>query len=181
MRTRNTTDRSKTMSLKKFSRAGLIGFVGAILLGIVLSLPTYHASYAQTPAAAPAAPAADAAAPAAAPAAPPACDAKTLEKCTPNSGDTAWMLTSMAIVLMMTIPGLALFYGGMTSKKNVADTVMTSFAITCLISILWLLFTYSLAFRSGTPFIGGLDRAGLQGIVSNTFTKDGVALNIGTP
>src|ERR1700683_5116795 len=57
---------------------------------------------------------------------------------------------------------------------------MTSFAITCLISILWLFFTYSLAFRSGTPFIGGLDRAFLQGIVSNTF-KDGVAQNIGTP
>ena len=70
--------------------------------------------------------------------APPACDAKTLEKCTPNSGDTAWMLTSMAIVLMMTIPGLALFYGGMVRKKNVGDTVMTSFAITCLISVLWL-------------------------------------------
>ena len=72
-------------------------------------------------------------------AAPPACDAKMLEKCTPNSGDTAWMMTSMAIVLMMTIPGLALFYGGMVRKKNVGDTVMTSFAITCLISILWLL------------------------------------------
>ena len=54
----------------------------------------------------------------------------------------------MAIVLMMTIPGLALFYGGMVRKKNVGDTVMTSFAITCLISILWLFFTYSLAFRS---------------------------------
>src|SRR6202161_261769 len=90
------------------------------------------------------------------------------------------MLTSMAIVLMMTIPGLALFYGAMMRKKNVGDTVMTSFAITCLISILWLFFTYSLAFRSGTPFIGGLDRAFLQGIVSNTF-KDGVAQNIGTP
>jgi Amt family ammonium transporter len=90
------------------------------------------------------------------------------------------MLTSMAIVLMMTIPGLALFYGGMVRKKNVGDTVMTSFAITCVISILWFLFTYSLAFRGGSPFIGGLDRAFLQGMVSNTF-KDGVAQNIGTP
>jgi Amt family ammonium transporter len=156
------------MSLKKFSRAGLIAFAGAVLLGIVLSVPTYQASYAQTPAPAAATPAAPdaAAAPAAAPA-PPACDAKTLEKCTPNSGDTAWMLTSMAIVLMMTIPGLALFYGGMVRKKNVGDTVMTSFAITCLISVLWLLFTYSIAFRAGSPFIGGLDRAGLQGILSD--------------
>src|SRR5271154_4481268 len=148
------------MSLKKFSRAGLLALAGAILLGIVLSAPTFHASYAQAPVAAAAA-------------APPSCDAKTLEKCTPNSGDTAWMLTSMAIVLMMTIPGLALFYGGMVRRKNVGDTVMTSFAITCLVSILWLLFTYSLAFRAGTPFIGGLDRAGLQGILSDFATNTG--------
>jgi len=59
--------------------------------------------------------------------------------------------------------------------------VMTSFAITCLISILWLFFTYSLAFRSGTPFIGGLDRAFLQNMISNTFNSSGVAQNIGTP
>jgi Amt family ammonium transporter len=149
------------MTLKKFSRAGLLALAGALVLAILLSLPTFHASYAQTPAATPAA-----AAPAAE-AAPPACDAKTLTNCSPNSGDTAWMLTSMAIVLMMTLPGLALFYGGMVRKKNVGDTVMTSFAITCLISILWLFFTYSLAFRAGTPFIGGLDRAFLQGIVSD--------------
>ena len=75
-------------------------------------------------------------------------------------------------------PGPGLFYGGMVRKKNVGDTVMTSFAITCLISVLWLFFTYSLAFRSGTPFIGGLDRAFLQGIVSD-ISK--VAKNIGNP
>jgi ammonium transporter, Amt family len=156
------------MTLKKFSRAGLLALAGALALAIVLSVPTFHASYAQTPAA-------PTAAPAAAEAPPPACDAKTLTNCSPNSGDTAWMLTSMAIVLMMTIPGLGLFYGGMVRKKNVGDTVMTSFAITCLISILWLFFTYSLAFRAGTPFIGGLDRAFLQGIVSD------VAKGIGNP
>jgi len=156
------------MTLKKFSRAGFVALAGAILLAIALSLSSYSPAYAQAPAAAPAAEAAPAATPA-----PPACDAKTLEKCTPNSGDTAWMLTSMAIVLMMTIPGLALFYGGMVRKKNVGDTVMTSFAITCLISVLWLLFTYSLAFRSGTPFIGGLDRAGLQGILSDITNNTG--------
>src|SRR4249920_2880396 len=163
------------MTLKKFSRAGLVALAGAVLLAIVLSLPTFHGSYAQTSTTteAPATPAA--AAPAAAEAAPPACDAKTLEKCTPNAGDTAWMLTSMAIVLMMTIPGLALFYGGMVRKKNVGDTVMTSFAITCVVSILWLVFTYSIAFRSGTPFIGGLDRAFLQGIVSD------ISKGIGNP
>jgi Amt family ammonium transporter len=161
------------MTLKKFSRAGLLALAGAIALAILLSVPTFHTSYAQTPQAT--APATAPAAPAAAEAPPPACDAKTLTNCAPNSGDTAWMLTSMAIVLMMTIPGLGLFYGGMVRKKNVGDTVMTSFAITCLISILWLFFTYSLAFRAGTPFIGGLDRAFLQGIVSD------VAKGIGNP
>jgi len=164
------------MTLKKSFRAGLFGLVGTIFLVIALSLAAYHPSFAQAPAATAAAPAAMAAA-----TSPPACDGTAnTTNCTPNSGDTAWMLTSMAIVLMMTIPGLALFYGGMVRKKNVGDTVMTSFAITCLISILWLFFTYSLAFREGTPFIGGFDRAFLQGIVSNTF-KDGVALNIGAP
>jgi Amt family ammonium transporter len=100
-------------------------------------------------------------------AAPPACGGKILEKCTPNSGDTAWMLTSVALVLMMTIPGLGLFYGGMVRKKNVGDTVMTSFAVTCLVTILFALLTYSLAFRAGSPFIGGLDRMFLKDILSD--------------
>jgi Amt family ammonium transporter len=159
------------MTCKKFSRAGLVALAIGILLGLFLSLATFDGSYAQAPAAAPAAPAE---APAAAPP-PPACDAKMQINCTPNSGDTAWMLTSVALVLMMTIPGLGLFYGGMVRKKNVGDTVMTSFAITCLISILWLICTYSLAFRAGTPFIGGLDRAFLQGILSE------IATGIGNP
>src|SRR5207244_5333181 len=98
--------------------------------------------------------------------APPACGGKILEKCTPNSGDTAWMLTSVALVLMMTIPGLGLFYGGMVRKKNVGDTVMTSFAVTCLITIIFAILTYSLAFRAGTPFVGGLDRMFLKGLLS---------------
>src|SRR6201998_3607855 len=106
---------------------------------------------------------------------PPACGGKILEKCTVNSGDTAWMLTSVALVLMMTIPGLGLFYGGMVRKKNVGDTIMTSFAITCLITILWVICTYSLAFRAGSPYIGGLDRAFLHGIVSD------IAKHIGNP
>ena len=73
-----------------------------------------------------------------------------LEKCTPNSGDTAWMLTSVALVLMMTVPGLGLFYGGMVRKKNVGDTVMTSFAVTCLVTIVYAVITYSLAFTPGS-------------------------------
>src|ERR1700728_3935219 len=99
--------------------------------------------------------------------APPACGGKILENCTPNSGDTAWMLTSVALVLMMTIPGLGLFYGGMVRKKNVGDTVMTSFAITCLVTVVYAIVTYSMAFNSGTPFVGGLSRAFLQGILSD--------------
>jgi ammonium transporter, Amt family len=98
---------------------------------------------------------------------PPACGGKILEKCTPNSGDTAWMLTSVALVLMMTIPGLGLFYGGMVRKKNVGDTVMTSFAVTCLVTILFAVVTYSMAFRAGSPFVGGLDRMFLKDILSD--------------
>ena len=151
------------MTLKKISRAGLLALVLGTMLGLFLSVASFDASYAQT--------LAPAAAPAAAPAPPPACDATAkppvLEKCTPNSGDTAWMLTSVALVLMMTIPGLALFYGGMVRKKNVGDTVMTSFAITCLATILFACVTYSMAFTAGTPYIGGLSRAFLQGILSD--------------
>ena len=67
-----------------------------------------------------------------------------------NSGDTAWMLTSTALVLMMTIPGLALFYGGMVRKKNVLATLMQSFAITCMVTLLWWLIGYSWAFTPGS-------------------------------
>jgi ammonium transporter, Amt family len=86
-----------------------------------------------------------------------------------DSGDTAWMLTSTALVLMMTIPGLALFYGGMVRKMNVLATVMQSFAITCLVTVLWAVIGYSLAFTEGSAFIGGLSRFLLGGM-----TVDGV-------
>ena len=81
-----------------------------------------------------------------------------------NAGDTAWMLTSTALVLMMTIPGLALFYGGMVRKKNVLATVMQSFAITCLVTIIWAVVGYSLAFTSGSGFVGGFSRLFLHGM-----------------
>src|SRR5215510_7227949 len=146
------------MACKAPSRTDFFSLLlGFLLIGILIALS--DAALAQ----------------AAAPPTPPACDAKTLQNCTPNSGDTAWMLTSVALVLMMTIPGLGLFYGGMVRKKNVGDTVMTSFAITCLVTILWVVCQYSLAFRSGTPFIGGLDRAFLQGILSD------ISKGIGNP
>ena len=81
-----------------------------------------------------------------------------------SAGDNAWMLISAALVLMMTIPGLALFYGGMVRKKNVLATVMQSFAVTCLVSVLWMVVTYSLAFTSGSTIVGGLSRLFLKGM-----------------
>ena len=81
-----------------------------------------------------------------------------------DSGDTAWMLTATALVLMMTIPGLALFYGGMVRKKNVLATVMQSFAITCLVTVLWMVVGYSLAFTSGSTVLGGLSRVFMAGL-----------------
>ena len=136
-----------------------------LLAGAALGTSAAYAQDQSAPAAA--APAAAAPAEPNATATPPSCDAKTVEACSPNSGDTAWMLTSVALVLMMTVPGLGLFYGGMVRKKNVGDTVMTSFAITCLVTVIYTVCTYSMSFTPGTPFVGGLSRAFLQGIVSD--------------
>ncbi|EUC16762.1 ammonium transporter [Burkholderia sp. BT03] len=81
-----------------------------------------------------------------------------------SSGDTAWMLTSTALVLFMTIPGLALFYAGMVRKKNVLATVMQSFAITCIVTVIWTVVGYSLAFTPGGSFIGGFSRVFMSGM-----------------
>ena len=81
-----------------------------------------------------------------------------------NSGDTAWMLTSSLLVLMMTVPGVALFYGGMVRKKNVLATLMQSFAVCCMASIIWMVIGYSLAFSGEGPFIGDLGQLFLAGI-----------------
>jgi Amt family ammonium transporter len=86
-----------------------------------------------------------------------------------DSGDTAWMLTSTALVVLMTIPGLALFYGGMVRKMNVLSVLMHVFAICCTISIAWMVLGYSLAFAEGGAYVGGLDRMLLAGL-----TIDGV-------
>ncbi len=86
-----------------------------------------------------------------------------------DTGDTAWMLTSTALVLLMTIPGVALFYCGMVRKKNVLDVAMQSFATCCLITVLWFVIGYSLAFISNPnpdlqAYIGGLDNFLLRGM-----------------
>jgi Amt family ammonium transporter len=90
-----------------------------------------------------------------------------------DTGDTAWMLTSTALVLMMTIPGLALFYGGMVRQKNVLDVVMQSFAICCLASIIWMVIGYSLVFAPNgneglAPYIGGLGGMFFSGVTMET-------------
>ncbi len=81
-----------------------------------------------------------------------------------SAGDTAWVMTAAVLVLLMTIPGLALFYGGMVRKKNVLVTMMHSFSIAALVSVLWMAVGYSLAFAPGNAVIGGLDRVFLSGM-----------------
>jgi Amt family ammonium transporter len=100
-----------------------------------------------------------------------------------NSGDTAWMLSSTALVLMMTIPGLALFYGGMVRKKNVLATLMQSFAVTCVVTLLWWLIGYSWAFTPGSSaYLGGASRFLMNGMTvmkdANKVTVSHLALTI---
>ena len=126
--------------------------LSALLLALLLALP----ALAQT-AAVPAAPAVAAAAVAAATAGPPKLD----------SGDTAWMLSSTALVLLMTIPGLALFYAGMVRKKNVLATMMQSFTICCIVTMVWTIAGYSIAFTTGNEYMGDFSRFMLNGIADH--------------
>jgi Amt family ammonium transporter len=152
----------------------LLSIAAGILLG--LAVPGYAEDKPAEPAAASATAAPDAGGAAAAPAAPPApTEPIVIEVSKINSGDTAWMLSSTALVLLMTIPGLALFYGGMVRKKNVLATVMQSFAITCLVTILWMVAGYSLAFMPGSPYLGNLGRFLLNGMVYVTGQKVSVS------
>ncbi len=132
----------------------------AMLLIVAGMLAVMHApAFAQDTTAAPATEMTEAAAPA---------DEPTLD-----TGDTAWMLTSTALVLLMTVPGLALFYAGMVRKKNILATAMQSFAITCLITIVWTAAGYSLAFTDGggvNQWVGGLSKAFLAGVGSDTLS-----------
>src|SRR3954468_4658934 len=138
--------RDRSMRRTLLASAG-IGLIGCLLLA--------GAVYAQTPTneAAAAAPAAAAAAP------------------TPNKGDTAWMLVSSALVLMMSIPGLALFYGGLVRSKNMLSVLSQVFMIVSLVSILWVFYGYSLAFTNGgslNDYVGGLSKAFLMGVTPDS-------------
>jgi Amt family ammonium transporter len=142
--------------------------VSAVLvsLGAASLLPTTNV-FAEEKAAVAAAPAAAAAAPAAAePAAPVA---------VPNKGDTAWLLICTALVIMMTVPALGLFYGGLVRKKNMLSVLMQCLVVFSLIMVLWAIYGYSLAFTEGNAFFGGFDRLFLSGMtpdsVAATFSK----------
>jgi Amt family ammonium transporter len=93
----------------------------------------------------------------------------------PNKGDTAWMMVSTILVILMVIPGLALFYGGLVRAKNMLSVLMQVFVIFSLISVLWVIYGYSLAFTGGSAFIGGFDKLFLMGVtaesVGATFSK----------
>ncbi len=126
--------------------------------------------------------AADQAAPAGATAAPAAAAAAAAPAMKVDKGDTTWMIVSTILVLLMTIPGLALFYGGLVRTKNFLSTLMHVFTIFCLIAVLWVVYGYSLAFSAGgslNAFIGGFDKVMLKGLTADsmaeTFTK-GVAI-----
>jgi Amt family ammonium transporter len=119
-----------------------------------------------------AAPAAAASAPAEAASAP--AEAASAPVLVPNKGDTAWMLLSTLLVIMMTVPGLALFYGGLVRSKNMLSVLMQVFVAFSLIVVLWVLYGYSLAFTEGNAFIGGTDRLFMKGIwdnVAGTFSN----------
>ena len=153
--------------LINLASAGLLLFaIGATpIVSAEDAAPAAAAPAATAPAAAAsadaAAPAADAAAPAAAPA--------------PNKGDTTWMIVATLLVLMMAVPGLALFYGGLVRAKNMLSVLMQVMMIFSLIVVLWFIYGYSLAFTEGGAFFGGLDRLFMKGMTPDspgaTFSK----------
>jgi len=110
---------------------------------------------------------ADAAAPAAAPAAPAPAEAAAAPAPVPNKGDTSWMMVSTLLVILMTVPGLALFYGGLVRSKNMLSVLMQVMVTFSMIVVLWFIYGYSLAFTEGNAFFGGFDRLFMKGIWDN--------------
>src|SRR5437879_11308881 len=87
---------------------------------------------------------------------------------TVNKGDNAWMLTSTVLVLLMTIPGLALFYGGLVRSKNMLSVLMQVFYTVCVVTVIWTVYGYSLAFTGGSDFIGGFSKAFMMGVTTDS-------------
>ncbi|MCC2635758.1 MAG: amtB, partial [Ramlibacter sp.] len=159
--------------------------LASLALGLGL-LAGGTAAFAQAPAApvasAPVAAASEAAAPAAAAAAAPVAAAAASAPAAaaapapvPNKGDTAWMTVATVLVILMTIPGLALFYGGLVRSKNMLSVLMQVFVVSSMIYVLWVLYGYSVAFTGGSPFMGGFDKLFLKGVtpdsIAATFSK----------
>ncbi len=162
-----------TLALAATLGFGLLG-ANIVFAEDVAPVATEAASKTEKAADVVAAPVVDAAAAAitaAAPAAAPAAAAPPV----PNKGDTSWMLIATALVTLMTIPGLALFYGGLVRQKNMLSVLMQTFVIFSLMGVLWALYGYSVAFSGGNPFVGGLSKAFLAGItpdsIAATFSK----------
>ena len=149
-------------------------FLSSLFLGLALMLGGGMAMAQTAPASpAPVAAAADAKAPAAAPAA--AESAAPAAAPVPNKGDTAWMTVATLLVILMTLPGLALFYGGLVRSKNMLSVLMQVFGVSALIYVLWVIYGYTLAFSGGSPFFGSFDKSFLKGVtvdtIAATFSK----------
>jgi Amt family ammonium transporter len=134
-----------TMTFKTPSRLGLAGITAGVLFALCLTFIAFDVALAEM------------AAPAAA------------AEPTVNKGDVAWMMTATVIVLLMTIPGLALFYGGLVRTKNMLSVLMWVFYSVCIVTIIWFAYGYSLAFTGGsTPYLGGLSKAFLAGVTPDS-------------
>ncbi len=160
------------LSLALSAAALTVGFT-AVSANAQTAAPAVTASAAEAPKAEAPKAAADAAAPAAAAAAPAA--AASGPVATVNKGDTAWMTVATILVIMMSIPGLALFYGGLVRSKNMLSILMQVFVIFALVIVLWTIYGYSVAFTAGNPFMGGFSKLFMAGVTPDsmaaTFTK----------
>src|SRR5882757_1420520 len=99
----------------------------------------------------------------------------------PNKGDTAWMMTSTALVLLMSVPALGLFYGGLVRSKNMLSVLMQVFVVFSLITVLWCVYGYSLAFTAGNPYFGGWDRLFLNATFFDGVFSLGATFSKATP
>ena len=154
--------------MKKFLASLALGFsLLAAAPAFSADAPAAAAALAATEAKADAAPAAAAPAAAGAPAAAAAAPAEAAPVLVPNKGDTAWMMVSTILVILMVVPGLALFYGGLVRSKNMLSMLMQVMVTFSLITVLWFIYGYSLAFTEGNAYFGGLDRLFMKGIWDN--------------
>ncbi len=153
---------SLALGLSLLGLAGLAGAETAAPAADAAAAVTITATAVEAPA-----PATEAPAAAVEPAAPAAAEAAPASAPTPNKGDTTWMMVSTLLVILMTIPGLALFYGGLVRSKNMLSVLMQVMVTFSLIVVLWFVYGYSLAFTEGNAFIGGFDRFLMNGVWDN--------------